>query len=80
MVFQFLREWLKHHPKIRDPPQQKMLKNNYDSDANKGKSEGYLYLENNFGFCKRFKKVTKNLSFHLMLKTDYSQDITYTSI
>ena len=39
-------------------------------DANKGKIKVYLYLEDMFGFCKSFKKVTKNLGFHLMLKTN----------
>ena len=28
-----------------------------------------MFLENNFVFCKTFKKVTKNLGLHLMLKT-----------
>ena len=45
-----------------------MLKNNH-TDANKGKIIGYLYLEVVFGFCKTFKKVTKNLVFHIMFKT-----------
>ena len=50
---------------IRDMPHHKMLINNH-IDANKGKFKGYLYLGGYFGFCKRFKKVTKNLGFHLM--------------
>ena len=37
-------------------------------DANKVKIKGYLYLEGIFVFCKIFKKVTKNLGFHLILK------------
>ena len=45
----------------------------------KSKIKGYLNLEDFFGFCKRFKKVTKNLGFHLMLKTNYLQDIIYSS-
>ena len=49
-------------------------------DANKGKINRYLYLEDFFGFCKSFKKVTKNLSFHLMLKTNDLQHIMYTSM
>ena len=48
----------------RDTPHQKMLINNH-TDANKGKNIGYLYLEDIFGFCKTFKKVSKNLGFHL---------------
>ena len=46
-----------------------MLINNH-TDANKGKIKGYLYLEGNFGFWKSFKKITKNLGFILMLKTN----------
>ena len=56
-----------------------MLINNH-TDANRGKIKGYLYLEDIFGFCKTFKKVTKNLGFHLMLKTNDLQDIIYTSM
>ena len=51
---------------IGDTPHQKMLINNH-TDANKGKIKGYLYLEDIFGFCKTFKKVTKNLGFHLFI-------------
>ena len=64
---------------IRDTPHQKMLINNH-IDANKGKIKGYLYLEDIFGFCKTFKKVTKNLGFHLQFKTNDLQDIIYTSM
>ena len=64
---------------IRSTPQQKMLIDNH-TDANKGKRKGYLYLEDIFGFCKTFKKVTKNLGFHLTFKTANLQDIIYTSM
>ena len=64
---------------IRDTPHQKMLINNH-TDANKGKIKGYLYLEDIFGFCKTFKKVTKNLGFHITFKTNDLQDIIYTSM
>ena len=37
-------------PQIRSKPHQKMLIDN-DTDANKGKIKGYLYLEDIFGFC-----------------------------
>ena len=63
----------------RVTPHQKMLINNH-TDANKGKIKGYLYLEDVFGFCKTFKKVTKNLGFHLTFKTNDLQDIIYTSM
>ena len=66
-------------PQIRDTPHQKMLINNH-TDANKGKIKGYLYLEDIFGFCKAFKKVNKNLGFHLMFKTNDLQNIIYSSM
>ena len=53
---------------IRNTPHQKMLINNH-TDANKGKIKGYLFLDV-FSFCKFFKKVTKNLGFHLSFKTN----------
>ena len=64
---------------IRDTLHQKMLINNH-TDANKGKTKGYLYLEDIFGFFKTFNKVTKNLGFHLTFKTNDLQDIIYTSM
>ena len=64
---------------IRVTPQQKLLINNH-TDANKGKINGYFYLEDIFGFCKTYKKVTKNLGFHLSFKTNDLQDIIYTSM
>ena len=66
-------------PQIRDSPHQKMLINNH-TDVNKGKIKGYLYLEDIFGFCKTFKKVTKNLGFHLTFKTNDLQNIIYSSM
>ena len=66
-------------PQIRDSPHQKMLINNH-TDANKGKIKGYLYLQDIFGFCKTFKKVTKNLGFHLTFKTNDLQNIIYSSM
>ena len=59
-------------PQNRSTPYQKMLTDN-PIDANKGKIKGYLYLEDIFGFCKTFKKVTKTLGFHLMLETNDSK-------
>ena len=63
---------------IRDTPHQKMLINNH-TDANKDKVKGYLYLEDLFGFCKTFKKVTKNLRLHLTFKINDLQNIIYSS-
>ena len=66
-------------PQITSTPHQKMLINNH-TDANKGKIKGYLYLEDIFGFCKTFKKVTKNLGFHITFKTNDLQNIIYSSM
>ena len=64
---------------FRDTPHQTLLINNH-TDANKGKIKGYLYLEDIFGFCKTFKKVPKNLGFHISFKTNDLQDNIYTSM
>ena len=64
---------------MRDTPHQKMLINNH-TDANKCQIKGYLFLEGIFGFCKIFKKVTKNLGFHIFFKTNDSQNIIYSSM
>ena len=56
-----------------------MLVNNH-TDVKKGKRKGYLFLEEIFGFWRTFKKVTKNLGFHLMFKTNDLQDIIYTAM
>ena len=56
-----------------------MLINNHVL-ANKGKIKGQLPLENIFGFCKSFKKITKNLGFHIKFRTADLQDIIFTSI
>ena len=66
-------------PQIRDTPNQKMFINN-QTDANKCKIKDYLYLEDIFGFCKTFTKVTKNLGFHLTFKTNDLQNIIYSSM
>ena len=66
-------------PQIRDTAHQKMLLHNH-TNPNKGKIKGYLNLEDIFGFCETFNKVTKNLGFHLMFKTANLQDIIYTSM
>ena len=42
---------------------------NNNTDANKGRYKGQLALENIFGFCKTFKKITKNLGFHITFKS-----------
>ena len=64
---------------IRSTLHRKMLINNH-TEANKCKIKGYLYLEDIFGFCKLFKKETKNLGFHIMFKTNDLQNIIYSSM
>ena len=44
------------------------------------KIKGQLPLEHIFGFCKTFKKVTKNLGFRITFKTASLLDIIYTTI
>ena len=58
----------------------KILINNHDVAANKGKIRGHLALEYRFGFCRTFKKITKNLGFHLKYKMNDLQDIIFTTI
>ena len=53
---------------------------NKHTDANKGKIKEYLYLEDIFGFCETFEKVTKNLGFHITFKTNDLQNIIYSSM
>ena len=60
-----------------------MLINNHNvvgQEVNKGKIKGQLPLENIFGFCKSFKKITKNIGFHIKFRTADLQDIMFTSI
>ena len=75
----FLERLANLPPQIRDTPDQKMLINNHRG-ANEGKIKGYLYLENIFGFCKAFKRVTKNLGFHLVFKTNDLENNIYSSM
>ena len=61
-------------------PLKQILINNHAAEANKGKIEGHLPLEHIFGFCKTFKKITKNLGFHLNFRMNDLQDIIITTI
>ena len=63
-----------------DNPLKKILINNHPQEANKGKIKVQLALEHLFGFCKTFKKITKNLGFHLVFKMNDLQDIIFTTI
>ena len=53
--------------------------NNHAIEANKGKIEGVLSLKFS-DFAKTFKKITKNLSFHMTFKTANLQVIIFTII
>ena len=53
---------------------------NHEADANRAIIKGQLALAHIFGFCKTFKKVTKNLGFEITFKTANLQNIIYTSI
>ena len=57
-----------------------ILINNHTEPANKGEIKSHLSLEHIFGFCKTFKKITKNLGFHLTFKMNDLQDIVFTTI
>ena len=57
-----------------------MLINNHTVEAKRGKIKGHLLLEDIFGFCKTFKKITKNLGFHITLKTNDLQNIIFTTL
>ena len=57
-----------------------MIFNNQTTAVNKGKIKAQLALEIVFGFCKTIEKVTKNLGFHLTLKTANLQNLFYTAL
>ena len=57
-----------------------MLINNHTVEANRGKIRGQLLLEDIFGVCETFEKITKNLGFHITLKTTDLQNIIFTTL
>ena len=61
-------------------PLKHMLLDNHTEAINRGKIKGQLLLEDLFGFCKTFKKITKNLGFQITFKTNNSQNILYTEL
>ena len=68
---------------INDTSLKKMLINNHNivgQEVNKGKIKVQLSLEHIFGFCRTFKKVTKNLGFHITFRAADLRDIIYTTI
>ena len=57
-----------------------MLIDNHENNPDRGKMEGQLSLEHIFGFCRTFKKVTKNLGFEITFKTANLHNIIYSSL
>ena len=63
-----------------DNPLKHLIINNHAVETNKGKIKGQLPLEHIFGFCRTFKKITKNLGFYLNFKKNDLQDNKFTTI
>ena len=61
-------------------PLKQLSINSHTADVKKGKIKVHLALEYRFRFCKTFKKITKNLGFHLTFKMNDVQDIIFTTI
>ena len=57
-----------------------ILIDNHAEQVNKGRIKGKLALEHILGFCKNFRKTTKNLAFHLTFKMNDLQVIILTTI
>ena len=56
------------------------LINSHSVEDNRGKITGQLSSERIFGFGKTFRKITKNLGFHLTFKRSDYQNIIFTTI
>ena len=65
---------------INNTSLKQMLNDNHTMPVNRGKVKGQLPLEHIFGFCKTFKKITKNLGFHITLKTNDLQNKIFTTL
>ena len=61
-------------------PLKQIINNNYVDEVNKGKIKDQLHLEQIFGCCKGFKKISKILGFNLTFKRNDLQDIIFTKI
>ena len=68
------------NPSINITSLKQLLIDNHSVPVNRGKIKGQLLIEDIFGFCKSFKKVTKNLGFHLPFKTNDLQNIIFTTL
>ena len=58
----------------------KHLVNNHDIAANTGKMRDQILLKCVVGCCETFEKISKQLGFHLTLKTADLEDIIYTTL
>ena len=56
------------------------LVNNQSEAGKKGRISVQLPFEDIFGFCRTFKKITKQLGVHLTLETAELQDIIYATL
>ena len=65
---------------INDTSLKRMLIDDHTLPVNRGKIKCQLPLDYIFGFCKTFKKITKNLGFHIILKTTDLQNIIFTTL
>ena len=65
---------------INNTSLKQMLMDNHTEPVNRGKVKGQLLLEDLFGFCKTLKKITKNLGFHITLKTNDLQNNIFTTL
>ena len=57
-----------------------LIFSNHVKEADKWKFSGHLGIAHVFGFCKTFKKVTRNLGFPLTYKTANLQSIKFSTI
>ena len=57
-----------------------LLVNNHDIAGKKSEFRGQLPIEHIFGFCQTFRKITRDIGFHLSFKIVYLQDINYTTL
>ena len=57
-----------------------ILTDNPAKEANKAELLGQLPLEHIMRFCKTFEKVTKNLDFNILLKTNDLQDLVFSTL
>ena len=57
-----------------------MLIDSHSVPVKRREIEGHLPLEHVIGFCKTFRKITKNLELHLTSKRNDSQNKNFTTL